>query len=193
MIVYHGSPVDIINEVIEPRQAFNLDIYSKGVYVTTDKITALLYSVNPIKSYFINHNVNLDASAFTSHIEFGKYPIKVYELYEGMFDELFNKKGYIYTADEPEEDLISTESSVNEFFIERAVKIIDKIVIDNVWKEICNLSKSNIIEIIYYKNWDGSNRRYFFDRYVETRAEFCKTEEELKFFLDKFKIKGKIK
>ena len=69
MIVYHGSSANIINGFIEPRQAFNMDIYSKGVYVTTDKITALLYSVNPIKSYFINHNVNLDASVFTSHIE----------------------------------------------------------------------------------------------------------------------------
>lgn len=193
MIVYHGSPANIINEVIEPSKAFNLDIYSKGVYVTTDKITALLYSVNPIKSYLNNHNLKSDSRAFTSHIEFQSSPIKIYELYEGMFDELFNKNGYIYTADEPEKDLISTESSVNEFFVERAVKIIDKIIINSVWKEICNLSKANEVEIIYYKNWDVANRLYFFDRHVETRAEFCKTEEELKFFWDKFKIIGKIK
>ena len=47
MIGYHGSPVDIINEVIEPRQAFNLDFLDSGYeYETVYLAEQLLKFIN---------------------------------------------------------------------------------------------------------------------------------------------------
>ena len=114
MKVYHGSPTKIQGDYIKPNKSFDLDSYEERVFVTEDYITALLYCVNPIKSYFKAKGIEADARTFSSYIEFDKKPIKIYELYEGFFEELFNTSAYIYISDVPNDRLIPTTSPISE-------------------------------------------------------------------------------
>ena len=193
MKVYHGSPTKIQGDYIKPNKPFDLDSYEERVFVTEDYITALLYCVNPIKSYFKAKGIEADARTFSSYIEFDKKPIKIYELYEGFFEELFNTSAYIYISDVPNDRLTPTTSPISEYMVKGEVQIEEIIEIKNVWQELKNLLSNNELEVVFYKDWDYKKRYIYFEHYIETRAESCKSQEELQFFWNKFRIKGKVK
>ena len=114
-------------------------------------------------------------------------------MYEGFFEELFNTSAYIYISDVPNDRLIPTTSPISEYMVKGEVQIEEIIEIKNVWKELKNLLNNDKLEVVFYKDWDDKKRYIYFERNIETRAEFCKSEEELQFFLNKFRIKGKVK
>ncbi len=193
MIVYHGSQINISEGYLQPHKAFDSQDKTAKVYVTKDYITALLYSINPIKAYFNNNNIIAEAGAFSAHIDFSANPITVYELYEGMFDELFAHKTYIYVCDDSQVELKSTTSAINENYVEEPLKIDDIEICDDLFDKLQILHAAGKIRLVRWNEWDYLDRYLWFVHNVETRATYCKSQEEVEFFDKKLNVAGKIK
>lgn len=184
MKAYHGSLVDITDAHLKPNRAFSRPDYTNCVYISLSYTNALLYSVNPIKSFLDKTNRFLDARAFSAHIDFTQEIPIVYELYDGMFEELFNVRCFIYEC-----EIEETQSNHHnqEIKIEHPVAIIRKIEILNFYQELISKEKAGEIKLIRFDDWEKSEYNNFISDIIACRATLIETEGERIFFREKFK------
>lgn len=183
MEVYHGSLTDITDEYLKPNQAFNNDLYKPWVYLSSSYVNALLYSVNPIRSYLLKNGYLYDARSFSAHIDFKQTPPIVYEIYDGMFEELFNTRSFIYVCDI---DDCNVEGNNKEIKIENIVKIKKKIEIANFYEELLSMEKNDEVVLKRFNSWDTYQYNIFISDYISTKASSIETYGEIQFYQDKF-------
>lgn len=134
-MLYHGSKYFIKDE-LEPRLSFAC---KELVYATDDYFYALVRA----------GNFDMTKSLIREDYNGTDKPYQLVEVVPGAFEEVFNRKGYIYKVD----DRSFIESGdVNEFVSETNVKIEKCIVIENVYEEI--LKNAEHYELISYENSD---------------------------------------
>ena len=183
MKVYHGSLINIKGKYLKPNKAFNNNLYKPCVYFSTSYINALLYSVNPIRSYLKNCNDSCNARAFSAHIDFTKTPPIIHELYNGMFEELFNTSCFIYISDIDE---VETQEANKEIVFEGKAIINEKIKIANFYQELLKEEKNKNIGLKRFKDWnDGEYSNFIYDK-ISTKASQSETCGEIKFYRNKF-------
>lgn len=182
MKLYHGTTVKIEKE-LRPHKAFETNYYKPWVHLSKNKTIATLYAVNPIRAFYNDDNNELGIPAFGAHFQHNienERPIGVYEIYKGFFEELFNRKAYLYVADVCEEDF--DKENGFEVMVAKNVPIQSVIPIENVYKTFKELAKDGIIEIIKYEDLPYD---YLFDN-VSTKVNQTKTQYEANFHLKKF-------
>jgi hypothetical protein len=190
MRIYHGSIVDITDKYLQPNKAFELAEYPPTVYASTQIEYAVLYSLNPIKSFCKKYKLDYShIGAFSCNIIFpnsGTYskdiPI-LCEIYSGMFEELYNKcPTFIYELDVEEQKM---EINGFECKIDHQVEIVNKRKIDNVFNELLRLEEEGKIMIERYAptNW---RIKHILEDGMEYRAEHCASKDEARFFKKNF-------
>ena len=148
MKVYHGTNVDLnIGEYLITQKVFNDFEYLKSVHFTDILEIAILYSINPIKSYCENRGISGKIRAFSQHINFNKTPIEICEIYKDMFNDLFNKPSFVYIC-EPKE--LTKFYCEHEYVSKENCKIIDKICIENLLTKLKDLEKDGKIKLKYF-------------------------------------------
>lgn len=190
MKVYHGTLTNINDEYLKPHKAFNDASYKKCVYFSTSYINALLYSVNPIRSYLKICNDSQEARAFSAHIDFNKNPPIVHELYKGMFKELFNTTSFVYACNI---NNTQTQSSNKEIMFDGCAKIEEKIIITNFYKELLKEEKNKNVVLKRFEDWNSCEYNNFIYDHISTKASQSETYGEIKFYKDKFANNTEIK
>lgn len=132
-MLYHGSKYFIEGE-LEPRISFACQ---KLVYATDNYFYALVRA----------GNFDMTKSLIREDYKGTDKPYQLVEIVPGAFEEVFNRKGYIYEVDD--RSFIGSPD-VNEFVSENNVKIENCIVIENVYEEI--LKNIEHYELISYDN-----------------------------------------
>ena len=181
MELYHGSNVEIEKELI-PHKSYQRADYAPRVYFSDRKEIAMLFSLNPIQSYLENICCDKKPNACSCHIDFNSVPIKVYELYDGFFEELFNKRRFIYVCEVKDNELVLKG---HEVYTTNVCKIKEKIIINNVLKELQKMHDLKIIRLIKWSEMNFDVRSLLEDR-ISSRASLCESKEEAQFFLEKF-------
>ncbi len=181
MELYHGSNVLIDDELV-PHRAYKRADYKPRIYFADKIEVALLFSLNPIQSYLENINSTTRAHACSCHINFNSKPIKIYELYDGFFEELFNKSGYIYICDVSKSDVVVDGY---EFYITKSCKIKERIKIENVLEELKKMQDKNLVQLVSRNSMDFNTWNRLED-HIASRAYACESKEEAQFFLSKF-------
>lgn len=149
MKLFHGSCTNITDGILRAQEPFSKYGYTKRVCFSRDENAALLYSINPIKAYKeITHTEGI-VHAFSVHIDFQHKPFKVYELYDGMFEELFNRPCYIYECD-VDDSIVNDANNGFEKYVEKDVYINRKITIDNYLQELKEKQNDNCVELVYF-------------------------------------------
>ena len=175
MLRYHGSTVRIENE-LRPHKAFNRADYKPCVYTKEDKTLATLYAVNPIRAYFNDDSNEKGIPAFSAHFQHDAKPgepIKIYEIYKGFFEELFNRRAYIYVVEVDGEE---TEE------ISKNVPIKERICIENMFEYLKKLHEKGVIEIVNYENLPYD---FLFDK-ISSKISVAETQYEADFYMAKF-------
>lgn len=188
--VFHGSMIDIQGEYLKPCQPFKRSDYDERVYFTSSKILALIYSVSPIRAYA--ENKHLDKSefipAFRAHVRIhpsiedcGNKQITCYELYNGMFDELFNRKSYIYEC-KLEGDY--KEDRDDCCWVDHEVFILKKREIGNALKEMEKIAFGGSFKLVKYYDISDEDRRFLIDQ-LDAKAAAIESMAERQFFEQK--------
>lgn len=183
MYLYHGS-IKNIKGFLKPKLAYNFYEEPK-IYFSNNKTMALLFGINPIKIYFKNHNINQECGAFSCHIDYKNNTINIYELYNGMFDEIFNNSTFIYTCKIPKTNLGYSKQKPYEYTYSQNCEIYKKEKIINVYDVIKSLVAKKKINLIYH-NEILRNEKYKLINAVSSRAYYCSSIEEANFYYDKF-------
>ncbi len=182
MKLYHGSNVYIIDE-LKPHLPFARRNYTPRICFGETYITALAYCINPVRSYAENIGRIADTiPAFSCHCRLTENPPKIYELYDGMFEELFNKPCYIYECEVDESKIITSRNGF-EKYVEEPVKIDNVIVIDNYLDE---LKKHESLKKIVLVSYNSSTINTLYDD-LENKAVAVNTEVEKDFIENKCK------
>jgi len=181
MKLYHGSNIKI-DDVLVPHKAYQRADYEPRVYFSDKKEVAVVFSLNPIQSYLENINCNIKPNACSCHIDFNSIPIKIYELYDGFFEELFNKSRYIYVCEVPRKHVVIDG---HESYTTKSCRIKEKIKIDNVLDELYKMQDKGLVQLVSREsmNFNAWNR---LEDHIASRAYACESKDELQFFLDKF-------
>lgn len=135
--LYHGTKTLIKDGVLKPNICFELESF---VYATDNYEYALIRSGN------------FDITKFRVREEHEKDYHELCEIYEGAFEELFDRPGYIYLVDR--NDFKPLRES--EFVSEHEVRIIDTIYIENILDEINKSDKIKLIrtnDLEYEEYW----------------------------------------
>jgi len=181
MILYHGSNIDIKDEFLKPHNPFVEYGYSNRICFSTDENVALLYSINPIKSYSENLQTKEEnIPAFSVHLKLNETPYLIYELYEGMFEELFNKTCYIYKCD-VDDSIIKNANNGFEKYVEQKVDITKKIIVENCLQKLKELEKQGNLNLMYFH----ADTVYALYDELENKAYSVKTETERDFIENK--------
>lgn len=181
MILYHGSNIDIKDEYLKPHNPFVGYGYSERICFSTDENVALLYSINPIKSYLENLQAKEETiPAFSVHLKLNEKPYLIYELYEGMFEELFNKTCYIYKCD-VDDSIVKNANNGFEKYVEQKVDITKKIIVENCLQKLKELEKQGNLILKYFRADTVST---LYDE-LENKAYSVKTETERDFIENK--------
>ena len=185
MKLYHGSLVDIQDCFLQPRKAFDREDYPTAVSLTENRIIALLYSTNPIRAYFQDNNIVAQCGAFSCHINRLNDCVCIEELYEGMFDDVFNRSAFIYTCNVKAD---SVEKWNDEYRSSTPVLISRKEKIENVYTILTEFEKDGKVKLYHYndvkENWNH------FDDLMDSvvhRMSYSASPEEKQYFLYKFK------
>jgi len=184
MKLYHGTDVNINDEYLLPHNPFpEISDYKNSIYMTDELLIALLYSVNPLKIYFKDKDPNT-IHRFSKHFDVLNYKIPhLFELYEGMFDEVYNRGSYVYIAE------ITNQKYKNEghqFIFEEPVKINQKVYYENIFNELLKYEKNNKLKIIYHKEYKKKYESDVFDS-IKYLYDIC-NDYEHEFFHEKFNI-----
>lgn len=127
--VYHGSPVQNLKEIIP---------YSKLMYATKDKITAVLYTIRRGPWRFFR----------TLGHEIGWVPFVV-ERYKGMFDDCYGGlSGSVYVLDAKS---FKTDGSVS-VVSDKPQPVIQEIKIEDIKDFLLNAEKQGKLKIYRYPN-----------------------------------------
>lgn len=181
MILYHGTTVKIEKELC-PHKAFKRDDYKTWVHLSKDKTMALLYAVNPIRAFYNDDNNKKGIPAFSVHFQHNVkhgQPIKVYEIYEGFFEELFNRKAYIYVADVSKSDFDKIDGF--EVMVAKNVPIQNTLYIENVYGMLKKLEQTNVIDIVSCEKLPYD---FLYD-HISTKISKIETQYEADFYLQK--------
>lgn len=181
MKLYHGSSFNIKCKYLKPHKPFDTDDYTIRVCFGTEYTTALAYSINPVRSYAENIGCCVkNIPAFSCHCDLKKDKPEIYELYEGMFDELFNKPCYVYEC-EVDDAIIKTANNGFEKYVEERVKIGNEIVIENCLSELKKQEQAGNIILVRYND----NTVNILSESIEHKAISIKTDIERDFIENK--------
>lgn len=185
MKLYHGTSININEEYLKPHDPFpERDDYKTSVYMTDELLIALLYSINPLKIYF-NDIAPEMIHPFSKQFDVLNYKIPhLFELYEGMFDEVYNRGSYVYIAEINNQKYTKDG---HQYIFEEPVKINKKVYYENIFNELLKYQKENKLKIIYYKEF---KQRYEKDDILDSVKylyENC-NDYEKEFFHKKFNI-----
>lgn len=185
MKLYHGSLIDIQDCFLQPRKAFDREDYITAVSLTENRTAALLYSANPIRAYFQDNNIVAQCGAFTCHINPLNDCVCIEELYEGMFDDVFNRSAFIYTCNVKAN---SVEKWYDEYRSTTPVLISQKEKIENVYILLKEFEKDGKVKLRRYSN--VKENWIHFDDLMDSvvyRMSYSASPEEKQYFLSKFK------
>lgn len=132
--VYHGSYIPNLKEIKRNISTHNQNL----VYATHSKIIATIFSSKKHSDLYYS----LSGNGVTSKIT-------LVERKEGMFKDIFNTKGYIYTLDGKNFQTGKTGWSA-EVVSNYDEKVIKKEVIANIYDELIKQSKKGNISLYLY-------------------------------------------
>lgn len=186
MIFYHGTTIDIKDEELKPNRAFlsYQDYKTPAVFLTINKIYALLHSRNPIRIFAQNNNLIGRANAFSSYFEVKNNRVILYECYDNMLQEVYSGPAYLYTCDININE--KNNIDLNNYRYEGSIKYKEKIFIENVLELLQSLEKENLIEIKYYNTLSEFEKDNLIE-HLNSRANSCESEVEILYFKEKFK------
>jgi len=184
MKLYHGTNANINEEFLKTHNPFpERSDYENSVYMTDELLIALLYSVNPLRIYFKDITPEM-IHPFSKHFDVLNYRIPhLFELYEGMFDEVYNRSSYIYVAEITNQKY---EKDGHQYKFKEPVKIKQKIYYENIFKELLQYEKDNKLKIIYYEEYKQKYENDMLD-YIKDLYKYC-NDYEHEFFHKKFNI-----
>lgn len=188
MILYHGTTVKIEKE-LHPHKAFESAYYKEWVHLSKDETIAILYSVNPIRAFYNDDSGEKGIPSFSAHFQHDikpGQPIKIYEIYKGFFEELFNRRAYLYVVDVDEKDFDNRNDAKckDEFevMVAKNIPIKSRKVIDNVYERLKGLKNDGKIEIVNYENLPYD---FLFDN-ISSKISVAETQYEADFYMAKF-------
>lgn len=187
MELYHGTTINISDEFLRPHKPFETYGYKPIICFTDKRAIALLYSSNPIRTYFKKHKIVGKANAFSDYFRFDEKENKVVvcECYEGMLEEVYNIPAYLYIFEYDNSNLEDSDHSLGYEFYD-PVKYDKKIFIPNVLSELLELEKINIVKIKRFADLSCNEKSLLYDN-IAHRAHACENQGEVEFFKERFK------
>ncbi len=182
MILYHGTTVKIEKE-LHPHKAFESAYYKEWVHLSKDETIAILYSVNPIRAFYNDDSNEKEIPSFSAHFQYDikpGQPIKIYEIYKGFFEELFNRRAYLYVVDVDKKDF--DKEYKFEVMVAKNIPIKSRTVIDSVYERLMGLKNDGKIEIVNYENLPYD---FLFDN-ISSKISVAETQYEADFYMAKF-------
>ena len=158
MILYHGSSIGGITEL----KPFLSEHKKPYVYLASNPVVALLYTVKPVPKPF-------------SFYPYGFSGEKVVyrEYYENCFEDIYKgKKGFLYACEKVE----NTENvtAINcAYTCEIPIKVTDCIKIDDVFKKFMEYKEKGLFEIKPYDSISEKELNFVYDDMRKTIYEHC--------------------
>jgi len=185
MKLYHGTTANISDEFLKPHKPFETYEYKPTIFFSNKLAIALLYSINPIRSYIQKKKLTGRANAFSNYFKYNKKENKVVvcEYYDGMLEEVYNERSFIYVINE---NNLNEDNETTSFEFYEPKKYDEKIIIPNVLNELIKYEKANIIKIIRFNELTTDDKSLLYDA-IADRANACENQCEIDFFKEKFK------
>lgn len=184
MKVYHGTMKKIKGNYLIPHRAFELPEYGRWVHFATSYEIALLYSSNPIRAFFKESSA-IKIPAFSQHLCLDRDIPKIYELYIGMFENLYHIPVYVYECEVDDKELIDPFSPNNyEKVTTKKVRYSKVYEIPDLLEKLKNCEKEKRIELVNYENVLKIHDFYY--DHLDYKVSQARTQWEADFYYKNF-------